>query len=321
MVKKEEIRRLKVQEGGLRVDKYLSSYEEDLSRSFVQKLIREGRVQVEGQEIKPSYQLQKGQEIEVIIPPPRPLELIPQNIPLDIVYEDQWLIIINKPPGLVVHPAPGHPDGTLVNALLYHCGEDLQDIGGRLRPGIVHRLDRDTSGIMVVAKTGSAHSRLVESFKNREVEKTYLALVLGQPDRKEKWIDLPIGRHPRNRKKMTCNAYRGREARTFLRVLGEANKNAFLELKPHTGRTHQLRVHLAFTGTPILGDRVYARAPAATAAPRQMLHSFRLQLPHPFEGEKKEFSASPPADFQLTAREVGLEQYLNQEGDNHGLFF
>ncbi len=312
---KAETRIITATREGERVDRFLASYQEDLSRSFVQKIIKEGKVFVDGKKVKASYRLNEGQEIKLEIPPPQPIKLIPQNIPLKILFEDQWLIVINKQPDLVVHPAAGHPDGTLVNALLFHC-RDLEGIGGKLRPGIVHRLDRDTSGVMVVSKTDKTHAHLIKAFKNREVNKTYLAIVRGGFSRSEGWIDIPIGRHPQQRKRMACGVVGGREAQTFFKVLGQSGDNTLLELKPRTGRTHQLRVHLSFIGNPILGDKVYAGKQLATAAPRQMLHSFKLEFFHPFLEKTMAFKAPPWEDFIKISRDLGLEKYLTiNEGD------
>ncbi len=311
---KGETREIKAIEEGERVDKFLARYQEDLSRNFIQKLIKDGRIFVEGKKVKASYRMKEGEEIRIEIPPPEPIKLIPQKIPLNIIYEDSWVLVINKQPDLVVHPAVGHPDGTLVNALLYHC-QDLEGIGGRLRPGIVHRLDRDTSGVMVISKKDKIHSELVKAFKAREVAKTYLAFVSGGFSRQEGWIDSPIGRHPQQRKKMAAGVVGGREAQTYFRVLGQVENCSLLELKPRTGRTHQLRVHLAYINHPILGDRVYAGRNIATAAPRQMLHSFKLKFFHPFLEKEMSFSAQPWEDFLEVARESGFDKYLTSEGD------
>ncbi len=311
---KDEIRKIRAAEEGERIDKYLAKFQEDLSRNFIQKLIKEGRIFVEGKKVKASYRIKEGQEISIEIPPPEPIKLVPQKIPLNIIFEDSWLLVINKQPDLVVHPAVGHPDGTLVNALLYHC-QDLGGIGGRLRPGIVHRLDRDTSGVMVVSKTDKIHSELVKAFKEREIEKTYLAIVSGGISRLEGWIDSPIGRHPQQRKKMAAGVVGGREAQTYFRVLGRAENCSLLELQPRTGRTHQLRVHLASINHPILGDRVYGGKNVIAAAPRQMLHSFKLKFFHPSLEKEMTFSARPWEDFLEVARESGLDKYLTSEGD------
>ena len=305
---------------GRRLDHYLSETRGDTSRARWQNLIRDGAVLVNGKPTKPNQNLRLGDEIVCTIPAPVELTAQPEDIPLHILYEDADLLVLNKPPGLVVHPAPGHDSGTLVNALLHHC-RDLAGIGGALRPGIVHRLDRDTSGCLVVAKNDATSQALTEQFRNREVKKTYLALVWGTPRPAAGTIHTRIGRHPLHRKKMTSlplhgNIVRarfdddeddeertpfGREAITHFRVEKNLGPVSLLRVNIETGRTHQIRVHLAHHRHPVVGDTTYGRA-RATVLPasvtRQMLHAAELTFTHPRTGERTTLTAPLPADFQ-----------------------
>lgn len=292
---------------GVRLDRYLASVT-GLPRSQIQRLIEVGRVQVEGRRPKASSSVLPGQRIRLSIPPPRPSALTPEPIPLDILYEDGDLLVLNKPAGLVVHPAPGHPGGTLVHALLYHC-PDLPGIGEERRPGIVHRLDKETSGVMVVAKTDAAMASLAAQFKGRRVKKTYLALVHGEVKQTEGRIAAAIGRHERDRKRMGVRTRKGREAVTTYRVTKRLDGYTLLQLHPETGRTHQIRVHLSAIGHPVMGDKVYGgrkeRKPTADRRPptvrvkaeRQMLHAWRLGFFHPRTNTWMEFEAPLPPDF------------------------
>ena len=237
------------------------------------------------------------------VPPPRPTDLTPQRIPLDLAYQDEDVAVVNKPAGLPVHPGPGHPDGTLVNGLLALC-PDIQGIGGDIRPGIVHRLDKDTSGLMVVAKTHAAHQSLSGQLKSRRVTKGYIALATGQVTPDEGLIDAPIGRDSRNRKRMAVAAG-GREARTRYRTLGNPSGHTLLELLLETGRTHQIRVHLAYLGHPLLGDDTYGRASPLLA--RQFLHAHRLGFEHPGSGEWMEFHSGLPDDLTAVLEHFGGE--------------
>ncbi len=294
---------------GKRIDQFLSETDLRLSRSQAKILIEKGQVFLNQRPIKPSTRLKSGDLISGILPEPEPLSLLPEPISLSILYEDASLIVINKPPGMVVHPAPGNPSGTLVNALLYHC-RDLSGINGTLRPGIVHRLDKDTSGVIVVAKEDEAYHHLIRQFKNRRIEKRYLAIVYGSFKEKEGLIDLPIGRHPHERKRMSTRTKKGREAITRWKVLEEFDGFSLLEIHPRTGRTHQIRVHLASIGHPLLGDTLYGRKGRAGAFQdplikeclkkmgRQALHSFRLKFLHPKTGEPVEFMAPLPPDME-----------------------
>lgn len=288
------------EETGARLDTWLSRHLPDLSRTQVQNLIKAGHVRVDGKDVKPRHLLHGGEDVSYEIPPPETLDLKPEPIPLDIQYEDADLLVLNKQPGLVVHPAPGHTSGTLVNALLFHC-RDLSGIGRHLRPGIVHRLDRDTSGVMVVAKNDLAMHRLSEQFKQREVRKTYLALVWGHPEPPESVIETSIGRNPHHRKKMSVHAPIGRRAVTRYETLERLDQAAWLRIHIETGRTHQIRVHMAHLGHGVIGDAVYGRAHGRVlpvTVSRQMLHAETLSFTHPRSGDELEFSAPVPADMR-----------------------
>jgi len=282
---------------GERVDKFLASIERlGLSRSQIQQLIGDSLVKVNGDVVKPSYTVQPGDEIWVGKPEPREATLVAQDMPLDIVYEDSDLLVVNKQPGLVVHPAPGHPRGTLVNALLSYC-DDLQGVGDELRPGIVHRLDKDTTGVLVVAKNDESHRALSRALAARRVHRVYLALVHGSPAVNTGLVDAPIGRHPRDRKRMAVNTSRGREARTYFEVRERLGDYALIECRLETGRTHQIRVHMAYIGHPVVGDPVYGPSPPHFSLTRQLLHAHRLEFRHPKTGEKVAAEAPLPGDM------------------------
>lgn len=277
-----------------RLDVFLTQVQSDISRSYVQKLIEGNQVQVNNSPARSSYKLKVGDHVEFTVPDPTPLDVKAEAIVLHIVYEDKSLLVIDKPAGMVVHPAPGHYSGTLVNALLHHCS-DLAGIGGVERPGIVHRLDKDTSGLVVVAKTDAAHQSLSQQFKDREIQKVYLALVAGRVKNSSGTINSPIGRHRVHRKKMASNIVNGREALTRYELIERFDKFSYLRLYPKTGRTHQIRVHLASIGHPILGDTLYGGN--TKQLPRQALHAHILQLKHPSTGEMMTFSAPLPPDM------------------------
>jgi 23S rRNA pseudouridine1911/1915/1917 synthase len=283
-----------------RLDLYLMKRGFPFSRSRIQKLISEEQIRVNGRPIKASYRVRDGDQIEICIPPPAPLELIPEAISLDIVYEDESLLIINKAAGMVVHPAPGHDQGTLVHALLHHC-QNLPGIGGRERPGIVHRLDKETSGIMVVAKTDEAHQRISKQFKHHTIDRRYLALVYGKMEKKTGKVILPIGRDRIDRKKISARTSHPREAETHFTVRENFKSAAFLEVYPQTGRTHQIRVHMAHLGHPVIGDKVYGGRPARAfelEVSRHMLHAERLGFIHPVSSEPMTFIAPIPSDMR-----------------------
>lgn len=295
----EETLRFEVQEGGERLDKWLAHQLPERSRSEIQRWIKEGLVRVNGRSSKPGYKLEPGDVVEVDVPATVSYEGVePEPIPLNIVYEDPDVVVVDKPAGMVVHPAPGHTRGTLVNAILYHC-PDLQGVGGVERPGIVHRLDKDTSGLMVIAKNDRAHRELQRQFKEREVEKIYLALVEGQLQPPRGRIEAPIGRDKRDRKRMAVTRD-GREAITEYRVLKYLDDFTLVEAHPITGRTHQVRVHFAFIGYPLAGDTVYGRRKQRLRPwlKRQFLHAHRLSFRLPSTGERVTFTSPLPPDLQ-----------------------
>lgn len=280
-----------------RLDVFLTEAQGDVSRNFVQKLIEDGQVRVNQQTVKANYKVKHGDLVEMNIPEPAPLELTAEDIPLDIHYEDEHMIVIDKPAGLVVHPAPGHPGGTLVNALLFHC-KDLTGIGGVERPGIVHRLDKDTSGLIVVAKSDHSLVSLQRQFQERTIKKVYLALTQGRLDPPRGTVRSPIGRHPKDRKKMATGE-EGREAETVFEVIRHFEGYDLVKLFPKTGRTHQIRVHLASLGHPVLSDPLYGgRSRRKTPAlERQALHAHQLTLAHPVSRKSMEFNSPLPPDM------------------------
>lgn len=296
----EEVYRLQVGEDiSERLDKYLVAELPEFSRARLQALIKEGLVRVDGELApKTGYKLEGGEAIEVLVPPPEPSDLIPEDIPLDIIFENEDLIVINKPAGMVVHPAAGHRAGTLMHAALAHAPE-IEGVGGEQRPGLVHRLDKDTSGLILLAKNDRTQRHLQNQFQKRQVEKTYLALVDGQPPSSTGRVEAPIGRDTRDRKKMAVvPAGRGREAITEFRSLENFPNHALLEVDLHTGRTHQIRVHMAFIGCPVAGDTVYGRRRPSLDLSRQFLHAARLGLKLPGERVKRTFEAPLPDDLQ-----------------------
>ncbi len=271
-----------------------------MTRSRVQKLIDEGMVLVEGEKQRASHRLDVGQAVAVTVPPASASEAQPEPIALDIIYEDADLVVINKPPGMTVHPSPGHITSTLVNAVLAHC-TDLSGIGGVMRPGIVHRLDRDTSGVILVAKNDDAHNALAKQLRERTVEKTYIALVEGTPKPPEGVIDAPIMRDPRNRQRMAV-IEGGRESTTAYKVVERYRGLSLVEARPKTGRTHQIRVHLAAIGHPIIGDKIYGKS--SKLVDRQFLHANRITFAHPRTGDRVEFEAALAADLQRALKEL-----------------
>jgi 23S rRNA pseudouridine1911/1915/1917 synthase len=286
--------RLTVDRSGDRVDVFIARALPEISRSYVKRLLDGGLVTIGGRVPKASEKASKGAEIVVEVPPPEELSLEPQLIPVAVIYQDNDLIVVDKPPGLTVHPAPGHPSGTLVNALLAMC-PDLQGIAGTLRPGIVHRLDKDTSGLLVVAKNDRAMRALQSQLSERRVHKTYLALVRGIPSPREGQIEAPIGRNPKNRKKMAIVGD-GRASTTRYKVREELPGHALLEVEPVTGRTHQIRVHLSAIGHPIVGDSVYGRPSPLVG--RQFLHAWKLAFAMPLGGRQVEFESPLPVDLR-----------------------
>jgi 23S rRNA pseudouridine1911/1915/1917 synthase len=283
----------------MRLDLFLVKSLPELSRSRIQQLIRAGFVLVSGATTRPHQSVRSGDEIEVTEPPPEKIQTEPEAIPLTILYEDDDLIVINKASGMTVHPGAGQREHTLVNALLHHCST-LSGIGGKERPGIVHRLDKETSGCLVAAKNDLAHRELSKQFTARTVEKIYLALVAGKLRKETGVIENKIGRHPVHRQRMSVSSPRGRAARTEYRVLRSSEQASLVECKLHSGRTHQIRVHLHHLGNPVLGDKIYAPS-FAKNFPRQMLHAWKLGFRHPRTGEWKHFEAPVPDDFKEAA--------------------
>jgi 23S rRNA pseudouridine1911/1915/1917 synthase len=291
-----EFRITKEQTGG-RLDQFLSAEIAHLSRARIQGLIKSGNILLNHAATKPGMKIKPGDIISVDEPPPQPVETLAEEIPLDVLHEDDDLIVLNKPAGLVVHPAVGNWSHTLVNALLHHC-PSLSGIGGVQRPGIVHRLDKETSGCIVVAKNDLAHQNLSAQFAGRKVLKVYLALVAGSLKKTSGTIETSIGRHPVHRKKMAIvEGTRGRNAKTDYRVVQQLGSASLVECTLHTGRTHQIRVHLKHLGHPLLGDKLYGGAKGADAFPRQMLHAWKLGFFHPRNSRWMEFQSSLPEDF------------------------
>jgi 23S rRNA pseudouridine1911/1915/1917 synthase len=286
----------------LRLDQFLARELPQFSRSRIQQLIRKNFITLNNSLARPRDLVRAGDRIEINEPPPEKIDIQPAAIPLNVLYEDEDLIVINKPAGLVVHPGAGHREHTLVNALLHHFPK-LSGIGGQERPGIVHRLDKDTSGCLVVAKNDEAHRGLSEQFQARTVEKIYLALVGGKLRKRAGTIEEKIGRHPVDRQRMSVSLRRGRAARTEYRVLSASDEMSLLECKLHSGRTHQIRVHLHHLGHPVLGDKVYGGRFAKTF-PRQMLHAWKLGFQHPRSGEQRNFEAPLPDDFESAVRSL-----------------
>ena len=291
-------------EAGQRLDAFLVSRRPDLSRARLQRLIDQGHVVVEGHPVKRSYRLRPGDKVALSIPPPEPSHVVPQALPLTIVYEDADLLVVDKSSGMTVHPAPGHPLGTLVNALLAYC-PDLTGIGGELRPGIVHRLDKDTSGLLVVAKNDLAHRKLQAQFKARTVRKVYQALVWGHPQPDSETVEGPIARDPRHRQRMAL-VPGGRSAITAYRTLRSYPQMTLLEVMPQSGRTHQIRVHLTSRGHPIVGDRLYSRR--SSPLPRHFLHAHLLGFHLPTSERYVEFTSPLPSDLDQFLQALEEEQ-------------
>lgn len=295
-----------VGEVNIRLDAYIAEERKQLSRTMIQKLIESGNILVNGSKKKLSYKVQMNDQITINLPEAKETNLKPQEIPIEIIYEDNDIIVVNKPKGLVVHPANGTPDGTLVNAIMAICKESLSGIGGELRPGIVHRLDKDTSGLLIVAKNDRAHINMSEQIKNHEVRKIYIALVRGVVQEDEATIDMPIGRSTKDRKKMAV-VKNGKNAVTHFKVLKRYPKYTLLEIKIDTGRTHQIRVHMAEIGHPVVGDMIYSNGKNDFGVEGQMLHAKSLDFKHPITGEKMHLEADLPEYFKriLEGEEIG----------------
>lgn len=286
------------EEAGVRIDKYLTEQLPDITRSYLQKLLKDGSVQMNGKPVKASTKTAVGAVIELTIPEPEEPEILPEDIPFDILYEDSDVILINKPKDMVVHPAAGHYTGTLVNALMYHCKGDLSGINGVLRPGIVHRIDKDTTGVLIVCKNDKAHNALAEQLKEHSITRKYRAIVCGNLKEDEGTVDAPLGRHPQDRKKMAIVRTGGKRAVTHYRVLERFGNYTYIECQLETGRTHQIRVHMASLGHPLLGDEVYGRVKSPFKLEGQTLHAMVLGFIHPTTGEYMEFEAPLPEYFE-----------------------
>lgn len=308
-MEKNKVLTLKVEDDkGERLDVFLAANIPEISRSYAQKLIKEKRVVVDGKAAKSKTKTCRNMTITVDIPAPEPLSVSQQEIPLDIVYEDNDIIVINKSRDMVIHPAPGNRDETLVNALLYHCGDSLSDINGVIRPGIVHRLDKDTTGLLVAAKNNEAHRALSKQLNDHSMQRIYEAIVHGVIDNDNGIIDAPIGRHPVNRKKMAVVPEKGKRAITHFEVLARMKSATHVRCRLETGRTHQIRVHMAYIHHPVYGDPLYGKKTADYNLNVQMLHSRYLALKHPATGEPMEFEAPLPDDFRQ------LLERLNNQG-------
>ncbi len=281
-----------------RLDRFLAEIYEGQSRTFFQKLIKEEHVTVNNQTVqKPSFLLSEGDMVKVEIPPTKEVSIVPENIPLDILYEDDWLLVVNKPKGMVVHPSAGHFSGTLVNAVMYHCRDQLSGINGELRPGIVHRIDMDTTGSLIVCKNDEAHMNIAEQIKEHSVKRRYRGIVIGRVKDDEGRIEGAIGRHPTNRKKMAINEKNGKPAVTHYKVLKRFERYTYMEFELETGRTHQIRVHMASIGHPLLGDQVYGPEKQNFKLQGQTLHAMTIGFVHPHTNEYMEINAPLPDYF------------------------
>ncbi|NCB63207.1 MAG: RluA family pseudouridine synthase [Clostridia bacterium] len=289
---------------GERVDQFLTRSFDGLTRSAAQRLLEDGAVRTQGKPLRKNDRTTPGQELEVVFPDPVVVDIAPQNIPLDVVYEDADVIVVNKAVGMVVHPAPGHPDGTLVNALLYHCGNSLSGINGELRPGIVHRIDRDTSGLIIAAKNDAAHLALAEQLQDHSLYREYEAVCMGNLKEDSGTVSAPIARHPTDRKKMAVDRD-GREAVTHWTVLCRYLGYTHIQCRLETGRTHQIRVHMASIGHPILGDTVYGNKKPYPGLAGQCLHARRLSFVHPRTGERVTVECDLPEYFQRILEKLG----------------
>ena len=296
---------LKADRDGERADQLIARLAPELTRSAAQRLLEEGAVTLNGAPIKKNYRAAAGDVLAVVLPDPEPVEAVPQDIPLDVVYEDDDVIVVNKPVGMVVHPAAGHPDGTLVNALLYHCGKSLSGINGALRPGIVHRIDRDTSGLIIAAKNDFAHQALAAQLADHSLYREYEAVCVGVLKEDAGTVDAPIGRNPTDRKKMAVDWKNGRPAVTHWSVLARYPGYTHIRCKLETGRTHQIRVHLASLGHPLLGDTVYGAKKPVPGLAGQCLHARRLSFLHPRTGARVTVECPLPIWFEQVLTKLG----------------
>ena len=288
--------------GGARIDKWVSERNCDISRSMLQKLISEQKIMVNGKFAAKSYLVKTGDIIEIDVPEPVELDVVPENIPVEIVYQDEHLLVVNKPKGMVVHPAAGNYSGTLVNALLYHCKGQLSSINGVIRPGIVHRIDKNTSGLLIVAKTDKAHVGLAEQIKEHTFTREYHSVVCGRLKNPTGIIEAPIGRHPVDRKKMCVTEKNSKEAKTEYTVLEELNNYSYVKLKLFTGRTHQIRVHMSYIGHPVFGDDVYGKP--SKYCEGQCLHAKKIGFIHPIDGKYYEFDSELPDYFKFVLNKL-----------------
>lgn len=288
--------------GGARIDKWVSERDCGISRSMLQKLISEQKIMVNGKFAAKSYLVKEGDVIEIEVPEPVELDVVPENIPIEIVYQDEYLLVVNKQKGMVVHPAAGNYSGTLVNALLYHCKGQLSSINGVIRPGIVHRIDKNTSGLLIVAKTDKAHVGLAEQIKAHTFTREYHAVVCGRLKSPTGIIEAPIGRHPIDRKKMCVTEKNSKEAKTEYTVLEEFNNYSYVKLKLFTGRTHQIRVHMAYIGHPVFGDDVYGKS--SKYCEGQCLHAKKIGFVHPIDGKYYEFDSELPDYFKFVLNKL-----------------
>lgn len=290
-----------------RIDKCICNYMDSLSRSYIQKIIKDGNVSVNDMPVKANYKVRVDDKVRFIIPDNVEPDIPAQDIPLDIIYEDSDVLLVNKPKNMVVHPAPGHYEGTIVNAVMYHCRDALSGINGVLRPGIVHRIDKDTTGSLIICKNDEAHNHIAAQLKEHSINRRYRAIVWGRIKEEEGTIDAPIGRHPNDRKKMAVNERNGKRAVTHYRVLERFDKFTYIECRLETGRTHQIRVHMASIGHPILGDEVYSSAKSPYKVNGQTLHAMLLGFMHPSTKEYMEFEAPLPEYFEELLRKLRKE--------------
>ena len=281
----------------IRIDRYLAEQCPDLSRSYIQKLVKDGAVFVNNRQVKANYKVQPQDQVILTIPDMQVPDILPENIPLDILYEDQWLLVVNKPKDMVVHRSAGHMEGTLVNAVMAHCGEHLSGINGVLRPGIVHRIDKDTTGALLICKDDTVHRDLAEQLKVHSIKRRYRAIVQGNLREDQGSVDAPVGRHPTDRKKMAVNYKNGKEAVTHYQVLERFGNATYIECRLETGRTHQIRVHMASLGHPLLGDTIYGSSKNPYHLQGQALHAMILGFVHPITREYLEFQAPLPEYF------------------------
>lgn len=293
---------------GTRIDKAISLLCADFTRSHIQHILEDSLVTVNGKTVSKGYKTKTGDEIRFVEPEPKMLEAKPQNIPLEIVYEDDDLLVVNKPRGMVVHPAAGNFDGTLVNALMYHCGDRLSSINGVIRPGIVHRIDKDTSGLLIVAKNDFAHEKLAEQIKEHSFKRCYRAVVHGRFKELQGTVDAPIGRSPKDRKKMCVTDKNSRNATTHYEVLDQTDKFSYLKVTLETGRTHQIRVHMAYIGHPVAGDPVYGPKNGVTSLNGQCLHAGLIGFNHPRDGRYIELEADVPEYFKKFLKSQSLAE-------------